>query len=321
MKHSTKSATKQKANSKVNLRFEAIGTVWSIDLLAPADQAQTLSKLITTRITEFNKTYSRFRSDSWVNSIRRPGSYAVPHDFKPLFEFYQQLNTVTGGAVTPLIGDVMERAGYDATYSLEPRQLKPVPALSEALVLDGNTLHVKYSCVLDVGAAGKGYLVDILGELLVSQGITNYTIDAGGDILHHSPDASGTPLEVGLEDPADTSKAVGKVTIHNRALCGSASNRRAWSDTHHIINPLTLTPVQDVRATWVIATNTMLADGLATALFFVGPEKLADFNFEYAILKTVKAGTQIAVSEHFSGEIFEETTNRKVFYEANSNDH
>ena len=36
--------------------------------------------------------------------------------------------------------------------------------------------------VLDVGAAGKGYLVDIIATLLEDHDIYDYTIDASGDI-------------------------------------------------------------------------------------------------------------------------------------------
>jgi thiamine biosynthesis lipoprotein len=40
-----------------------------------------------------------------------------------------------------------------------------------------------------------------------------------------------------------------------------------------------------VLATWVLANSTMMADGLATALFFTPAAKLAQqFAFEYAVL-------------------------------------
>jgi thiamine biosynthesis lipoprotein len=42
-------------------------------------------------------------------------------------------------------------------------------------------------------------------------------------------------------------------------------------------------PTFEIVATWVIAEQTMIADGLATALFFVPPEQLREaFQFEYA---------------------------------------
>lgn len=303
MKHSTKSEIKQ----KVNLAFEAIGTGWSIDLVVEPSRARTISKRIADRISDFDKTYSRFRADSWVTKIREPGSYSVPRDFKSIYSLYQKLYAQTDGAVTPLIGDAMERAGYDANYSLSPGDLKAIPKLEDTLQLDQNTLHVKYSCVLDFGAAGKGYLVDILGNLMLEEDIQDFLIDAGGDILHHSPApilrSAPVGIEIALEDPKNPKKAIGTVVINNQSICGSASNRRVWGDMHHIIDPRSLTPTQEVAATWVVADTTMEADGLATALFFAEPEVLTDFDFEYVILK---ADNSIIKSKGFPGEVFHE---------------
>jgi thiamine biosynthesis lipoprotein len=89
-------------------------------------------------------------------------------------------------------------------------------------------------------------------------------------------------MSIGLEDPRDTTKLIGVATITNESICGSALHRRSWGDWNHVINPVTSRSVKDVLATWAIAANTMKADGLATALFFVPPEKLghlADFRY------------------------------------------
>ena len=287
---------------RITLTFDAIGTSWNIELDTTPKTAERVSKLLTTRIQEFDKTYSRFRPDSWVQNVgNNPGKHVAPKDFKPLYELYQKLYAKTGGAVTVLIGDAMERAGYDNTYSLRPKAMQNIPKVDQVLILEGDTLHVKYPCVIDVGAAGKGYLVDILGQLLTEEGITNFVIDAGGDILHRSP-APSTPVTIGLENPYDSSQAIGVVRLNNQAICGSSITRRAWGDMHHIINANSLTPVRDVVATWVIASSTLVADGLATALFFVDPVVLeADFGFEYVILKADKS---VRHSSHLAGELF-----------------
>jgi thiamine biosynthesis lipoprotein len=285
----------------VHLAFEAIGTQWIIDVAVTSKEAQVLSRLITNRIAEFDRSYSRFRVDSWVTHVgKHPGDYLVPSDFEPMYRFYKQMNDLTSGAVTPLIGDLMERAGYDAHYSLRPKPLRRIPKLTKATQLQRDTLHVKYKVVLDFGAAGKGYLVDIIGQLLEQKGITDYVIDAGGDILHHSP----TPTPVGLENPHDTSKAIGIVRLQGRSLCGSAINRRQWANWHHIINPHTLQPVDNVVATWVLHDSAMVADGLATCLFFVQPARLErHFNFEYLI---IKADNSLIASDTFNKSLFYE---------------
>lgn len=56
-----------------------------------------------------------------------------------------------------------------------------------------NTLTLNEPALIDVGAAGKGLLVDGIAALLDD----DYVIDASGDLLHHA-DASAV---VGLEHP------------------------------------------------------------------------------------------------------------------------
>lgn len=308
------SATKLKPKAvikpvTITLEFEAIGTAWNIELQAPASRADLLAKKVADRISSFDKNYSRFRPDSWVTKVgTNPGAHKVPDDFAPMFRLYQKMHQLTDGAVTPLIGDAMERAGYNAQYSLVPSKLQSIPKLEDVLEFSNNTLHVKYGCVLDFGASGKGYLVDLVAELLETEGVTSYLIDAGGDmrVASPAPHKSAPVTTVALEDPNDPKKAIGQVNLggaqQRSCLCGSAGNRRKWANFHHIIDPRTLRPADEVTATWVVAGSTMLADGLATCLFFVDPIVLSNtYDFEYL---RIMADNTLQVSPDFTGQIF-----------------
>ena len=80
-------------------------------------------------------------------------------------------------------------------------------------------------------------------------------------------------------------RAIGTVRLSNRSLCASAGNKRRWGDFHHIIDPTILRSPDRIVATWVLAADTMTADGLATALFFTSAESLQTrFKFSYALL-------------------------------------
>jgi thiamine biosynthesis lipoprotein len=281
--------------------FEAIGTHWKIEYYFQG-QALEIEKIIKERIEQFDKNYSRFRSDSLVTQwSQKAGEYELPNDAKRLFEFYKKLYDATDGLVTPLIGKTMEQAGYDAEYSLKPKKLIPPPKWEDTLEfprtgLGNSKLIVKQAVLLDFGAAGKGYVVDIIAHLLYTNGIDQFCINAGGDIF-----ARNLTQTIGLEDPDDTERILGTVEIKDGALCASAGNRRKWQDYHHIINPKTLKPVEDIKATWVTAENTMLADGIATALFFVTPAKLLrTFQFEYAMIE----GEDLKYSNNFKAKFF-----------------
>jgi thiamine biosynthesis lipoprotein len=283
------------------LRFEAIGTSWQIDFATSQATFLKLKKQIMERIDEFDKNYSRFRTDSLVTEMSRHGGlYDMPDDAAPLFRFYADMYELTDGAVTPLIGQTLSEAGYDATYSFTPHQMHRPPTWKEVLELNGSQLHLNRAALLDFGAAGKGYLVDIISGLIAASGVTEYCVDAGGDMYHHS--GAGTALKVGLEHPEDSEQVVGTVELYNRAICCSAGNKRAWGNYHHILDPETQQSPLHIKSIWTIADSTMLADGMATCLFFVGPDKLLSaFNFEYLI---VYADYTYDISKPFSGQLF-----------------
>jgi thiamine biosynthesis lipoprotein len=286
-----------------SFNFEAIGTKWSIDVIdsITSQEKETLLRKIEERIEIFDKTYSRFRSDSLVTKMsQKRGDYMLPEDSKQLFSLYKNLYTLTDGEVTPLIGNVLEDAGYDAGYSLKSGTLHHPDAWEKVLDYKYPHLTVKKPVLLDFGAAGKGYLIDILGELLFKNGISNFCVDGSGDLLYKSEKKE--PIRIGLEHPEDPKQVIGVATITDGSLCGSAGNRRTWGDYHHIISPHSLKSPKNILAVWVTAESAILADGLATCLFFTPAVKLQSYyTFEYAI---VKDDYSLEVSSRFPGEFF-----------------
>ncbi len=281
--------------------FEAIGTHWVIDIdkeLSSEEETLLLRK-IKGRIAEFDFAYSRFREDSLVSKMsREAGDFTLPKDADKMISLYKEMYDATGGLVTPLIGQVLVDAGYDANYSLIPKTLTKPLSWDEVLEWKNPVLTMKKPELLDFGAAGKGYLVDIVSEILEENRIHSYCVDAGGDMRQR-----GTAgLKVGLEHPTDPTMVIGTIDLKNESLCGSAGNRRKWADFHHIINPETLSSPKEILAIWTWAKTTLLADLLTTGLFFVPAEKLLKhFDFEYLI---VRSDLTLEKSENFNAEIF-----------------
>jgi thiamine biosynthesis lipoprotein len=267
--------------------FDAIGTRWQIDLYQeiPPDLYKSLEVKISERINIFDKDYSRFRDDSLVTSMsEKAGTYKLPQDADPLFTLYRDLEKMTWGSFTALIGDTMIDAGYDARYSLVPKKSLRRPDKWDA-ILDYSfpTITVKQPAMLDFGAAGKGYLIDIIGDLLIDNGVESFCIDAGRDIVYKNK--TSKKLRVGLENPSNTEQVIGVAEIHNQSICASAGNRRAWANFHHIIDPFTLTSPSNILATWAIADNALIADAMTTCLFFTPSSVLQKkYRFEYLIL-------------------------------------
>lgn len=283
----------------VDFAFDGIGTRWEISTPQPLEESLRLQVL--DRVDLFDTDWSRFRKDSRVTAMARmPGQYVFPDEAGRLGQLYRTLYRVTDGAMTPLIGASLERLGYDAAYSLHPSG-SPLPAAGWDDVLDwaGTTITTTAPVVLDIGAAGKGLLVDLLAEVLDTAGVQSFVVDGSGDLLARGPEIT----RVALEHPYNPSQAVGVVPLAGRALCASASNRRAWGDgLHHVLDGTTGQPVRTTVATWALADTAMDADALATALFFV-PGALLEHDFDFSWL-TVFSDGSAAHSAGFEGTLF-----------------
>jgi thiamine biosynthesis lipoprotein len=279
--------------------FNGIGTAWEISTpepLAPAVRTRLLQA-----VENYDLSYSRFRPDSRIAGLARAaGAVSLPEHAEQLVAVFATLYRLSGGSMTPLVGGSLEQLGYGADYALVPRgPARPAPRWEDVLRWEGSTVACTEPVVLDVGAAGKGQLVDLLAGILREGGITQYLVDGSGDMLHTGP----TPLRVGLEHPYDPTQAIGVVELGNQALCASASNRRAWGDgLHHVLDAATGRPVDTVVATWTMAANALEADALATALFLVEPGLLAE-EFEFDWLMVFSDG-RARCSQGFEGTLF-----------------
>lgn len=251
-------------------RFDAIGTGWTIHTAAPLPSDARAA--VTTVIEAFDRSWSRFRDDSLVAALARDGgTVPAPSDTAAMMDAYVALSEATDGAVNPLVGEALARRGYDARYSLVDHGAEPAPAdWRDLLTWSAAELSIARPATIDVGALGKGRLVDVVAAALEPWVDGDITIDASGDLA-----ITGTE-RVALEHPYDATRAIGVWEVTDRALCASAVNRRAWGDgLHHVLDARTGEPVRTIAATWAVAPDAMHADAIATALFFDGGPKLA----------------------------------------------
>lgn len=275
-------------------RFDAIGTGWEIEGgLADAERSA-----VAELIERFDREWSRFRPDSAVTRMGTAGGTLVSADAGPMLDAYRDLAGATAGAVNPLVGASLEALGYDASYSLRAAEPIAAPADWTSLVSwTEDVVTASAPALIDIGALGKGRLVDLVFEML--DGVSgDLVVDAGGDMR-----VRGGTVRTALEHPFDVTKAIGVVELQDAALCGSAINRRVWGEgLHHVLDARTGQPVRTWAASWALGAEAMRADAVATALFFDGgPELAADWEVEWVRMST---DGRVERSAGWQGDLF-----------------
>lgn len=191
-----------------------------------------------------------------------------------------QLAQATGGAFDPTVLPITRLWDFDHGGAL------PEEAALRAAVarIDYRRLQVAESgatlrdAELDLGAIGKGAVVDHLADWLAERGYRRFLLEAGGDVLVSDLKPDRTQWRIWIRHPRDSDVPLAVVTI------GAAGKRVALATSgdyerfvefdgvryHHILNPRTGRPDGDAVSASVIAGSAIEADALATALFVLG---------------------------------------------------
>lgn len=299
------------------MAFErALGT--GIIISSSVTIPQRVQKRIRAFIEEYESVLSRFRADSLVSRMARAehgGEFEFPTWAQPLFAIYSEFYDATHGAFDACIGADLLALGYNNSVQFVPesaasagkndnsssyswsnyRRALPVTWADISQGGGGTTLCTNQPVQLDFGAAGKGYFVDLVTQVikeelsgdspLNSDSLSDFDflVNAGGD-MRACFSKENSQIKVALENPFDATQAVGVASIASGALCASSNARRRWKVKDasgfesnliatHLINALDGIPACDLCASWTYvpaktcAFPTAYADALATALF------------------------------------------------------
>ena len=128
-----------------------------------------------------------------------------------------------------------------------------------------------------LGGIGKGYALDRAVERLRRQGLRDFMIQAGGD-MYVAGRRGERPLRVGMRDPrgpADRSYAA--LDVSEAAVSTSGDYERFFIKDgrryHHILDPDLGEPARGCRSVTIVSERAVLADGLSTGVFLLGPDR------------------------------------------------
>ena len=128
-----------------------------------------------------------------------------------------------------------------------------------------------------LGGIGKGYAIDRAAAILRTRGFNDFMIQSGGD-LFVSGRRGDRPWRVGIRDPrgpADRSFAALDLTSGTFSTSGDYERSfiRDGRRYHHLLDPDLGEPARGCRSVTIVADTAVIADGLSTGVFVLGPDK------------------------------------------------
>lgn len=284
--------------------IEALGTLISIYLYKNNSK---FIKNINHIIREFEKQYSRFLSDSKVSYLNKNKykKIKIDEEFLDLIEQALFVSSKTQGYFDITLNKTLNKLGYVGFDNFKENFLLFVVSyvlnFGDSVKIFKKSNQCRILREIDLGGIGKGYLVDKIALYLKKNNISDFIINAGGDIY-----VSGIKsYKIFLENPLKENSVIGEINLNNMAFCSSSPKYRKFRNSHHLIDPKKNLSSNINKQVYVIAKQTSLADALATA-FFVMDAKMAlkiAKKLEVEIL-VIDKDNNIFKTENFNCEIY-----------------
>ena len=129
---------------------------------------------------------------------------------------------------------------------------------------------------LHFGGIGKGYAVDRAAAILRASGVTDFLIQAGGD-LYAGGVRGGRPWRSGIRDPRGPADQIfAAMDLRDETFSTSGDYERYFVRDghryHHILDPDSGQPARGCRSVTIVARQAAVADALSTGVFVLGPQ-------------------------------------------------
>ena len=225
--------------------------------------------------------------NSIISKVNRNEEVTLDSIFIDNFRIAQEAARLSDGYFDPTISPIVAAWGfsYKNGDTLTPQLIDSLRTLVDyrkVRIENGHVIKDNPAITLDFNAIAQGYTSDLIASFLESQGVVNYLVDTGGEIMTKGGKPNGQPWIVGIEKPADNKKSEQvvqtRIAVRDKGVVTSGSTRkyveRDGKRYSHCINPKTGCPVEHhVLSVTVTADNSTWADALASICMVMGLEQ------------------------------------------------
>jgi thiamine biosynthesis lipoprotein len=274
----------------------------------------------------FNSSLSTYDSLSIISRVNNNDSTVqVDAYFRALMETGRRITSKTNGAFDMTVAPLVNAWGFGfknrSTITQELIDSLLLLVGMDQIWLEGDRVVKKQADVmLDGAAIAKGYGVDVVADFLARQGLSNYLVEIGGEVVTKGVNARGGPWRVGVDEPVDDQTIDQRsfkmiIEVSGQALATSGNYRNFYMDGGkkyaHTIDPRTGYPVEhSLLSASIIAPSCMEADAYATACMVMGLEASKELisrlpDIEACFIYHTEEGDQVFMTDGFEALVVE----------------
>lgn len=265
-----------------------MGSAYTVRIAQGAAADQALRALVETALAEVDAAMSSYRPDSELarfNASRSGEWFPASALLAETVARSLRLAELTGGAFDITLAPVVQLWGFGPAAPLtQPPDDERITAQRKLTGL--HRLQVRQAppalrkqlpeLRLDLDGIAPGEAVDLIAARLDAAGFHDYMVEVGGEVRAQGRNSAGTPWRIGIEQPDERGRAVGRVLSIDGMSVSTSGDYRDYFEAGgrrygHTIDPATGRPVAHaVASVTVLRPLAAEADALATALSVLG---------------------------------------------------
>jgi thiamine biosynthesis lipoprotein len=238
-----------------------------------------------TRLETFMSTWIPESEVSRVNREAGVRPVAVSAEVREVLKTARQMSEWTGGKFDVTFG------ALSGLWKFDHDQDNTIPDMREvqrrlplvdyrAIQIDdaaGTVFLARKGMSLHLGGIGKGYAIDRAAAIFRGRGLRDFMIQSGGD-MYVAGENDERPWRLGIQDPRGgaATRSFAELDLSDGTFSTSGDYERAFLKNgrryHHILDPATGEPARGSRSVTIVSTRAVLADGLSTGVFILGPD-------------------------------------------------